>query len=134
MTPQGSPTASVSPSRAGLTCRCPRCGEGRLFSGFLSLAPRCERCGLDFSFIDSGDGPAVFIILIAGFIVVLCALVVEVVYQPPYWLHAALWIPLILVVTLVPLRPTKALLIALQYHHKAAPAELIRRDGSGDPE
>ena len=85
----------------------------------LRLAPRCETCGLDYAFIDSGDGPAIFIIMIAGAIVVGCALVVEVKYQPPFWLHAALWLPLILLTTLAPLRAIKGVLIALQYHHKA---------------
>jgi uncharacterized protein (DUF983 family) len=105
---------------AGLSCACPRCGRGKLFQGFVSLRPRCEVCGLDYSFADSGDGPAVFITFLAGFIVVFAALVTEVVYQPPLWVHAALWLPLILIVTLGPLRPMKALLIALQYHHRAA--------------
>jgi uncharacterized protein (DUF983 family) len=105
---------------AGLSCRCPRCGQGKLFQGFLALRPRCEACGLDFSFADSGDGPAVFIMFLAGFIVVGAALITEVLYQPPFWVHAALWLPLILVVTLGPLRPMKGLMIALQYHHKAA--------------
>ena len=103
----------------GLRGRCPHCGEGRLFNGFLSLRPKCESCGLDYRFADSGDGPAIFVILGAGFIVVFAALVVEVLYRPPFWLHAALWLPLILLTTLAPLRAIKGLLIALQYHHKA---------------
>ena len=86
--------------------------------------PRCEKCGLDYGFADAGDGPAVFVILIGGAIVVFAALMTEVVYQPPYWVHAALWLPLILIVTLVPLRLIKGLLIALQYHHKAAEGRL----------
>jgi uncharacterized protein (DUF983 family) len=109
-----------SPIVTALTCRCPACGEGKLFQGFLATRPRCEACGIDYSFIDSGDGPAVFIILAAGFVVVFAALIVEFVFQPPFWLHALLWLPLILAVTLLPLRPTKALLIALQYRYKAA--------------
>ena len=117
-----------SPIAAGLACRCPGCGKGKLFAGFLGLRPRCEACGLDYSFADSGDGPAVFVILFAGFIVVFAALVVEILYQPPFWLHALLWGPLILLVTLLPLRPMKGLLIALQYHHKAAEG----RHESGD--
>lgn len=119
---------NVSPYVAGLTCRCPRCGKGKLFAGFLTLRPRCDACGLDYTFIDSGDGPAVFIILLAGFVVVGAALAVEVLYQPPYWLHAMLWLPLILLTTIAPLRPMKALLIALQFHHKAAPGRLTDRD------
>ena len=115
------------PIGRGLRGRCPRCGEGRLFQGFLTLRPKCEHCGLDFSFADSGDGPAVFVILIGGFIVVFAAMITEILYQPPYWVHAALWLPLILIVTLGPLRPLKGLLIALQYHHKAAEGQLERR-------
>jgi uncharacterized protein (DUF983 family) len=115
------------PIGRGLRGRCPRCGEGRLFQGFLALRPACERCGLSYSFADAGDGPAVFVILIGGGIVVFAALMTEVIYQPPYWLHAALWLPLILIVTLVPLRLIKGLLIALQYHHKAAEGRLEHR-------
>jgi uncharacterized protein (DUF983 family) len=112
----------------GLACRCPRCGKGRLYAGFLNLRPACEHCGLDYAFIDSGDGPAVFIIMIAGAIVVGAALIVEVKYQPPFWLHAVLWLPLILATTLLPLRSMKALLIALQFHHKAQEGRLIDRE------
>src|ERR1700692_4822261 len=107
------------PIGRGLAGRCPRCGKGKLFNGYLELAPCCSQCGLDYSFADSGDGPAVFVILIAGFIVVGAALVVEMLYEPPYWVHALLWGPLILITTLWPLRAMKGLLIALQYHHKA---------------
>jgi uncharacterized protein (DUF983 family) len=113
----------------GLRGRCPRCGEGLLFSGFLTLRPRCESCGLDYGFADAGDGPAVFVILLGGFVVVFAALIVEVVYRPPFWLHAALWLPLILLVTLLPLRLLKGLLIDLQYHHKAREGRMqVRND------
>ena len=110
----------------GLAGRCPRCREGHLFSGFLNVGKSCGRCGLDYSFADAGDGPAIFVILIAGFIVVGAALIVEVVYQPPFWLHAVLWGPLILIVTLLPLRLLKGLLIVLQYHHSAAEGRFER--------
>jgi uncharacterized protein (DUF983 family) len=119
----------VSPLVAGLMCRCPHCGRGKLFRGFLGLQDRCEACGLDYSFIDAGDGPAVFVILFAGFVVVASALIVEVMYQPPFWVHAALWGPLVLLTTLGPLRLMKGLLIALQYHHKAAEGQLERKSG-----
>src|ERR1700756_2386622 len=112
----------------GLACKCPRCGQGKLYAGFLTLAPRCRACGLDFAFIDTGDGPAIFIIMIAGAIVVASALIVEVKYQPPFWLHAVLWLPLVLATTLLPLRAMKSLLIALQFHHKAAPGRLMDRE------
>jgi uncharacterized protein (DUF983 family) len=114
------PATPPSPIAAGLLGRCPRCGEGRLFQGFLALRPRCEHCGLDFSFADSADWPAFFVMFLSGFIVAGSALAVEIIYAPPYWVHALLWGPLILITTLLPLRPVKGLLIALQYHHKAA--------------
>ena len=120
------PGQSAAISR-GLRGRCPRCGEGRLFQGFLQLRSPCESCGLDFNFADSGDGPAVFVILIGGAIVVTAALITEVLYQPPYWVHAVLWLPLVLLVTLAPLRPVKGLLIALQYHHQAQEGRLAPR-------
>jgi len=120
------PTVTESALR-GLACKCPRCGRGKLFAGFLTLREKCDACGLDYAFIDAGDGPAVFIILFAGAIVVGSALIVEVKYQPPFWVHAALWVPLILAVTLWPLRAMKSLLIALQFHHKAAEGRLIER-------
>ncbi|SLN33291.1 DUF983 domain-containing protein [Oceanibacterium hippocampi] len=111
--------SDVSPLRAGLTCKCPRCGEGSLFKGFLTVAPACAACGLDYGKIDTGDGPAVFIIMILGFVVVGLALWVEVTFQPPYWLHFVLWLPLTLIGALLLLRPFKATLAALQYRNKA---------------
>jgi uncharacterized protein (DUF983 family) len=84
---------------------------------------------LDFSFADSADGPAFFVMFISGFIVAGSALAVEIAYAPPYWVHALLWGPLILFTTLAPLRPVKGLLIALQYHNKAAEGRFT----GGDP-
>ena len=122
-------TTTASPSlastiAAGLTGRCPACGRGKLFSGYLTLAPRCNVCGLDYSFADSGDGPAVCVILVTGFIVVGAALVVEMMYAPPYWLHALLWGPLAILLPLLLLRSFKGVLIALQYRHKAQEGQL----------
>ena len=127
MTKDTLPTLTESAIR-GITCKCPRCGRGKLYQGFLNLQPNCEVCGLDYAFIDAGDGPAIFIIMLAGAIVVTAALIVEIKYQPPFWLHAALWLPLILATTLLPLRSMKSLLIALQFHHEAAPGRLIDRE------
>lgn len=114
----------VEPISAGLRGRCPRCDEGRLFSGFLTVAPRCGTCKLDYSFADAGDGPAVFVILIIGFIVVGLALWMEVTLNPPLWLHFLLWIPLTIVLSLTALRLFKGVLITLQYRNKAAEGRL----------
>ncbi|WP_159590651.1 DUF983 domain-containing protein [Chelativorans xinjiangense] len=118
----------VDPVRAGLSGRCPRCGEGRLFSGFLSIGKRCANCGLDYGFADSGDGPAVFVILIIGFIVVGLALWLEVTTGAPLWLHFLLWVPLTLALSLTALRLIKGLLIALQYRNKAAEGRLEKAE------
>jgi uncharacterized protein (DUF983 family) len=118
---------SISPFSAGIRCRCPRCGGGKLFAGYLTLAPRCEACGLDYAFADSGDGPAVFVILFGGLIAMIAVLIVELVWRPSYWVHAAVGIPVVLAATLLPLRLIKSLLIALQFHHKAAEARVERK-------
>jgi len=127
MTEQSSTASLTQTITRGLACKCPRCGEGKLYGGFITLRPNCGRCNLDYAFIDTGDGPAIFIIMLAGAIVVGAALIVEVKYQPPFWLHAALWLPLILATTLLPLRSMKSLLIALQFHHKASEGQLVAR-------
>jgi uncharacterized protein (DUF983 family) len=110
---------SVSPIAAGLAGRCPRCGKGSLFKGFIALAPACGVCGLDYGFADSGDGPAVFIALIGGFVVLGAALWTEIVYEPPLWLHMVLFLPLTIIVCLGLLRPFKGVLIALQFRNNA---------------
>ncbi|HEX9648018.1 MAG TPA: DUF983 domain-containing protein [Alphaproteobacteria bacterium] len=108
---------AISPLSAALRRRCPRCGEGRLFAGYLTVAERCEVCDLDLRRQDTGDGPAVFVILLLGFIIVGLALAVEVRVAPPYWLHLILWLPLTIGLALVMLPPLKAWLIAQHYRH-----------------
>jgi uncharacterized protein (DUF983 family) len=109
----------VSPFAAGPACRCPRCGRGRLFDGFLTVAERCTDCGLDLHQANSGDGPAVFLIFILGAVVVPLALWVETAFAPPLWLHAVVWSLVVLGGALGLLRSFKATLIALQFRYKA---------------
>jgi uncharacterized protein (DUF983 family) len=124
------PTAPppVSPFKAGLACRCPRCGEGALFKPGLSLelGARCNRCGQSYAFADAGDGPAVFAILFLGVVMLGLALLVEFRFAPPLWLHVALWTPVTLGLAFGLLRPMKATLIALQYKHKAELGQLAK--------
>jgi uncharacterized protein (DUF983 family) len=108
---------AVSPIRAALGCRCPRCGRGRLFTGLLNVRGACEVCGLDLSTQDAGDGPAVFVILFLGLIVVGLAALVEIKFSPPIWIHLVLWTPFVIGGAILMLRPLKAGLIALQYRH-----------------
>jgi uncharacterized protein (DUF983 family) len=110
--------------QASLLGRCPRCGQGKLFDGYLTIAPRCSVCGLDFAMFDVGDGASVFVILIAGIVICAAALIVEVKYSPPYWVHAVLWLPAIILVVGGGLRVVKAALMVLQYKHRAGEGKL----------
>lgn len=104
---------------AGARGLCPRCGNPTLFAGFARFAPRCRACGLDFSGFNVGDGPAAFLTLAVGALVTALAVAVELAYQPPWWVHAVLWLPLTIVAVLVSLRFAKALLLALEYRNRA---------------
>jgi uncharacterized protein (DUF983 family) len=106
----------VSPVSAGLRCRCPRCGQGPLFKGLLTVAERCSVCGLDLTPHDSGDGPAVFVILVLGAVVVPLALALEAWAAPPTWVHLVVWPPVIVALAIALLRPMKATLVA--YHFR----------------
>lgn len=117
--------AEPSTLSAALLGKCPRCGKGSLFDGYLAVGKRCASCGLDYSKFDVGDGATVFVILIAGFIVCGAALIVEVKYSPPYWVHAILWLPLIAIVVLGGLRLVKSTLLVLQYKHRAGEGRLV---------
>jgi uncharacterized protein (DUF983 family) len=114
--------AARNPLLAGAAGRCPNCGEGHLFEGFLRVSPRCEACGFDLARADSGDGPAVFVILIAGLLVAFGALFTEVAFSPPVWVHLIVWLPATLLLVLVLLRPMKGLMLAAQFINKASEA------------
>lgn len=116
----------VDPLKVGLKGCCPRCGHGRLFDGVLSIKPRCAACGLDYAFADAGDGPAVFVILIVGFIIIGLVLWLQVNYGPPIWVHILLFGPLTLVLSLLALRWSKGIFIALQYRHDASEGRIER--------
>lgn len=112
----------TNPYAAGAAGRCPNCGEGHLFEGFLKVAPTCEACGFDLKAADSGDGPAVFVILIGGFLVAFGAVFTQIAFNPPVWLQLIVWLPLTIIVCGGLLRPFKGLLIAAQFANKAREA------------
>ena len=118
----GAGSQTGHPVRSSLTGHCPRCGKGKLFDGYLELAKQCKYCDLDYDFADAADGPAVFVILVAGFIIVLMAVLVEIYYKPPYWVHAVLWLPLGILIPLGMLRPLKGALVGMQYKNNAREA------------
>ncbi|GHA30578.1 membrane protein [Devosia pacifica] len=111
--------APLNPVVTGIRCRCPRCGKGKLFRGYLKLVDRCTACGLDMAFADSGDGPAVFVIFLVSPIVVVLALAVGAIFNPSPLVHLALWIPTTLVLCLALLPPFKGVMVGMQYRHDA---------------
>jgi uncharacterized protein (DUF983 family) len=103
----------------GLKCRCPECGQGRLFDGFLTLASRCEACGLDYSFADPADGPAFFVMMTMAIPATAFGVWIELAYEPSAWVHLLTTLPFMLLSCIPPIRPFKGMLVASQYFHKA---------------
>ena len=101
-------------------CRCPRCGEASLYDGLLTVKPACDVCGLDLRANDTGDGPAVLVMLVLGAIVVGLAFWVEFRFEPPLWLHAVIWPVVTFPLAILMMRPMKAALVALQFRHRAS--------------
>lgn len=114
--------AGPSPLASGLQGLCPRCGAPGLFKSLIGFAPRCVRCGLDFSAFNVGDGPAPFLIFGIGTIAVVAAIVLEFSVHPPWWVHALIWPPFVIGLTLLGLRVGKGALLALEYRNKAGEA------------
>ncbi len=108
---------------AALRCRCPRCGEGKLFTGLLTVRERCQACGLNLTQHDVGDGPAVAVILLLGAIIVTLAFWVEFRFEPPFWVHVVLWPALTFPLAVLMMRPIKAALVAQQYRHRQSEME-----------
>lgn len=127
-------TTGCEPSSlsAGLRCRCPRCGEGKLFKGFLTVAKSCDRCGLDYGFADPADGPAFFVMSGVSILVMALWAWATVVLQPPLWIQFATVIPALVGGCLAGLRPMKAWLVAEQYVHKAEEARWASLGGHGE--
>lgn len=117
---------------AGLRCRCPQCGEGKLFKGFLKLADKCDHCGLDLSFAEPADGPAFFVMSGVGILVIFLWAWWYVAVQPPIWLQFALVFPALVAGCLATLRPVKAWMVAEQYAHKAEEARWSSLGGHGE--
>lgn len=123
------PTASPpTPQAAAIRGLCPRCGAPGLFASFLRFADRCRACGLDYGAFNVGDGAAAFLIMIVGGLVSLMAILVELRWSPPLWVHLLLWLPLTIALTVALLRVAKALLLALEYRNAAAEGRIRKAD------
>ncbi|MGV9009065.1 DUF983 domain-containing protein [Brevundimonas sp.] len=112
--------ARIDAIRAGLLCRCPHCTKGPLFEGFLKIVDKCAVCGFDFTRLNTGDGAAIFIMQIAGGIVVFGSLFIQIAYDPPIWAMLLVALPLVLVLSLGLMRPGKGVMVALQMQNKTA--------------
>jgi uncharacterized protein (DUF983 family) len=117
------PVSEPAPLATALAGSCPRCGARTLFDGWIHFAGKCRGCGLDFTAFNVGDGPAAFLILIVGAILVIGAITVELMFEPPYFVHL-IWIPLGLGLTVYGLRLGKALLLGQEYRHRAREGRL----------
>lgn len=115
----------LPPYKTGVFGKCPRCGQGHLFTGFLTLKPECEICGLDFTFADPADGPAFFVICFGCVPSVVLALWIEAAFTAPYWVHLFTSLPFLLLTCVPPLRPLKGWLVASQYFYKAGEGRLV---------
>ena len=113
-----------TPSTVALRGLCPRCGSKTLFAGVATFAPKCRACGLDFQGFNVGDGPAAFLIFIVGGIVTALAIALELAAEPPFWVHILLWFPLTALMVVGLLRLAKAVLLALEYRHRAREGRL----------
>lgn len=109
-----------TPTQVALKGLCPRCGSRTLFKGWTQFADRCGVCGLDLSSFNVGDGPAAFLTLIIGAVIVALAITVELSFSPPFWVHIILWIPLTAVAVVGSLRVAKGALISLEFRNAAA--------------
>lgn len=115
----GSMVQDPSPPAVALRGLCPRCGSRTLFAGIATFAPKCRACGLDYSSFNVGDGPAAFLIFIVGGLITALAIALELAAEPPFWVHILLWFPLTALLVVGLLRLSKALLLALEYRHRA---------------
>ena len=116
-------TKEVSPISAGLRCRCPQCGEGAVFQTYLGFASECAVCGANFDKADSGDGPAFFVMFLVGIVITPPVLLVQIMFDPPAWVHLLIWAPIIVLLSVWLLRPFKSLLFALQWKNHAEEAQ-----------
>ena len=118
----------LDPVKTGIRGHCPRCGKGHLFKGFLALRDKCEVCGLSYAFADPADGPAFFVICFGCVPAVVFALWLQVRFDPPWWVHLVLTLPVVLITCLVPLRPLKGWLVCSQFFFKAGEGRILTQN------
>ncbi|HTQ33296.1 MAG TPA: DUF983 domain-containing protein [Stellaceae bacterium] len=132
MNADAEPVSLTEAMRRGFMLRCPNCGKGRLFGRFLKVVDHCAACGEVMSHHRADDFPAYLVIILIGHVLVPAALIVEIAYSPPLWLHALLWLPLTAISAVALLQPVKGAIVGLQWQmgmHGFAPAKERRLAG-----
>ena len=129
MSDAGDPAGPSAPSPAASAIKglCPRCGAATLFVGPVAFAERCRACGLDYSSFNVGDGPAAFLTLIVGALVMAVAVTLQLTFAPPLWLQMAIWIPVTALLVVGSLRLAKGALIVLEYRNAAREGRIADR-------
>ena len=118
------PKGQPSITRAALFALCPRCASKGLFSGMTQFAEKCSSCGLNYTKFNVGDGPAAFLTLIIGALVATLAILVELKFEPPFWVHAVLWIPVTSGAVIWGLRAAKAWLLGAEFRRSAGQGKM----------
>ncbi|NNC71982.1 MAG: DUF983 domain-containing protein [Sphingomonadaceae bacterium] len=112
----------------GLSGLCPQCGAPTLYEGPITFADNCANCGLDISEFNVGDGPAAFLTLIIGALVMALALTLELTLYPPFWVHILLWVPITAAAVVFGLRLAKGMLLASEYRNQAREGRISGKD------
>ena len=112
-------------TRAAIRGLCPQCAASGLFRSIIDFSAKCTACGLDFGQFNVGDGPAAFLIMIVGAIVTILAIIVQLNFEPPFWVHILLWVPVILGLVLGLLRIAKGALLVLEYRNRAREGRIV---------
>ena len=112
--------------KTGLRCACPRCGQGKLYAGLLTVSERCSVCDFDYGRLNTDDGAAFFIIVLYSALILPLAAWFQFAVEPPIWVHFMIWIPLIVVGAISLMRPFKAWLVAQQFKHNVDDADTMR--------
>jgi uncharacterized protein (DUF983 family) len=136
--PAEAPRSAAQAMGRGFLCRCPHCGEGKMFRAYLKPVHACERCGEELHHHRADDAPPYVVISIVAHVVVGLLLAVEVAYAPPEWLHLAMWLPLTVILSLALLPPVKGAIIGLQWamrmHGFGGEEDLRHADGGLRPD
>ena len=99
----------------GIAGRCPNCGIGRIFAGFLRIAPACAHCAAPLGALRADDAPPYIVIFLVGHLLLPPIFWIEKAYEPPMWLHMVVWLPLFALICTFMLRPIKGAVVGLMW-------------------